>query len=231
MNIAVVIPALNEEEIIGHIVRRCQRVLARLDSGRIVVCDNNSRDRTVAVALEAGAEVTRARRNGYGTACRKGTSYLGSWPDVLVFLDADGSSCPEEIECLLEPIQADRADLVIGVRPSNSPMPPLQIWGNRLATRLINLRWNYSFADLGPFRAIRRGSYEELKMRDPTWGWTVEMQIRALLCNLRIEETPVSCKPRLAGVSKISGTVSGSVKAGVRILWTIFSHSLRKKIV
>ncbi|MDA2938033.1 hypothetical protein MYX75_07205 [Acidobacteria bacterium AH-259-A15] len=144
-----------------------------------------------------------------------------------MFVDADGSSRPEEMGRLLEPIQEDWADLVIGVRPSDAPMARPQRWGNRLATQLITWRWGHVFTDLGPFRAIRRTSYERLGMQDRTWGWTVEMQILALLSGLRVEEVSVSWERRLAGDSKISGTVSGVLRAGTRILWTIARYGGR----
>jgi hypothetical protein len=142
-------------------------------------------------------------------------------------MDADGSSRPEEVGALLRPILDEGVELVLGSRPSDSSMTLPQRWGNRLATRLISLRWGHTFNDLGPFRAIRSVSYGRLGMRDRTWGWTVEMQILAVLSGLRIQEVPVSWDERMAGVSKISGTISGVVRAGVKILSTIARLSLR----
>ena len=228
MRIGIVIPAVDEEEVVGQIVQRCWQAVGFPDYSRIVVGDNESRDRTSSIARFAGAEVVQARPRGYGTACLAVVNHLGSWPDVLVFLDADGSSRPEEIRNLLAPIREDRADLVIGIRPSNASMTLVQLWGNRLATRLISWRWGRAFADLGPFRAIRRDCYERLGMRDPTWGWNVEMQILAVLLRLRVEEVSVSWEPRRGGVSKISGTLSGAARAGVRILWTLCRYALRR---
>jgi glycosyltransferase involved in cell wall biosynthesis len=226
MRIGIVIPAFDEEEAVGQVVGRCKQAVASLGAARIVVCDNDSRDRTASVARQAGAEVVHARPRGYGTACLAAIAHLGSWPDILIFLDADGSSRPEEMERLLEPVLTNQADLVIGVRPRNASMTPPQLWGNRLATQLVARHWGRSFADLGPFRAIRRVSYERLAMSDPTWGWTIEMQILAVLCGLRVQEVSVSWDRRLAGVSKISGTVCGVIRAGTRILWTIARYAV-----
>ena len=231
MKIGIVIPAVDEEEAVGQVVLRCRQAVGSPDCSRIVVGDNESRDQTSSVALSAGAEVVQARPRGYGTACLEGTNYLGSWPDVLVFLDADGSSRPEEIKNLLEPIREDRADFVIGVRSSNTDMTMFQIWGNRLATRLITWRWGQTFSDLGPFRAIRRECYEHLQMRDPTWGWNIEMQILAVVSKLRWEEVAVSWEPRIAGVSKISGSLPGATRAGVRILWTFCRYAFRGRTI
>lgn len=227
MKIGIVIPAHDEELAVGEVVRRSRLATAQLGPSRIVVCDNLSGDDTASVAKVAGAEVVSAGPRGYGTACLAGIIHLGSWPDVLVFVDADGSSRPEEMKLLLEPIRADRADFVIGVRPPDAPMTVPQRWGNRIATQLIAWRWGHSFNDLGPFRAILRTSYEQLGMRDRTWGWTVEMQILGLLCGLRTEEVLVSWDKRIAGVSKISGRLSGVLRAGIRILWTIAYFSFR----
>ncbi len=224
------IPAADEEYTVGQVVRRCRLAGEQLGSTRIVVCDNDSGDGTARVARAAGAEAVFAQPRGYGTACLAAIAHLGSWPDVLVFVDADGSNRPEEMGRLVEPIQSSRADLVIGVRPPDAHMTLPQRWGNRLATQLIAWRWGHVLSDLGPFRAIRRSSYEELGMKDRTWGWTVEMQILALLGDLKVEEVSVSWDQRLGGVSKISGTISGVLRAGARILWTIgcFSVSLHK---
>ena len=226
MKIGVVIPANDEEQSVGRVVRRCRKSAALFGSCRIVVCDNNSSDETASVARSAGAEVTFARQRGYGNACLTAIAHLGDWPDVLVFVDADGSSRPEEIGRLLEPIQHEGVEFVLGTRPSDSPMTLPQRWGNGLATRLISFRWGHTFSDLGPFRAVRYASYQRLGMRDRTWGWTVEMQILALLSGLCMKEVSVSWDERMAGVSKISGTISGVVRAGAKILWTIARFSL-----
>ncbi len=223
----VVIPARNEEQTAAVIIRRCLEALAPRCDLRVCLVDNGSSDATAMIAAEAGAEVVSASPAGYGLACRKGIEHLGEWPDVLLFVDADGSSRPEESERLLQPIAEDRADLVIGVRPPGAPMTPPQRWGTRLAATLIRLRWGRPVADIGPFRALRRSCYEQLEMQDLTWGWTVEMQIQADRRGLRIAEVPVSWEHRLAGKSKISGTVSGVLRAGARIVWTIGKFAAR----
>ncbi|MGH9338547.1 MAG: glycosyltransferase family 2 protein [Acidobacteriota bacterium] len=227
MKVGLIIPAYNEEESIGQVVRRCMNLASQPGTGRVVVCDNDSSDSTAEVARAAGAEVVHAAPRGYGIACQRGIQHLGSWPDVLVFIDADGSSRPEEIDRLLKPIRCSGADLVIGRRPPDSPMTPPQRWGTRFAVWTLNWRWGSTFTDIGPFRAIRRISLEKLKMRDRTWGWTIEMQILAILNGLKVEEAPVSWEKRLAGRSKISGTVSGVLRAGARILWTIGRYGFR----
>lgn len=221
LNVGIVIPACNEQESVAQIVRRCLDANSPEDQIRVVVADNESSDETARRAREAGAEVAPASPRGYGHACLAAIERLGGWPDVLVFLDADGSSRPEEIELLLAPIREGRVDLTLGRRPLDSPMTPPQRWGTRLAAFLIHLRWGRRFQDIGPFRAIRADAFHRLAMRDRTWGWTVEMQILAISQGLRIQEVPTSWEKRLAGVSKISGTVSGVVRAGARILWTI----------
>ncbi len=229
MNLAVIIPALNEAATVGVVVREV------LDdtgdwSTRVVVADNGSQDETGRVAREAGAEVVRASPHGYGLACLTALGHLSDWPDILLFLDADGSSRAAEIPSLLSPIRDRAADLVIGCRPDRSAMTLPQRWGTRLAISLIRWRWGYHFQDMGPFRAIRHDAYAMLGMRDRTWGWTVEMQILAVLRGLSILEVPVAWLPRQAGVSKISGTLSGVTRAGGRILWTILRYSLRRRL-
>jgi hypothetical protein len=227
MKIGVVIPANDEQGSVGQIVQRCRESSDPFGSCRIVVCDNNSSDATASVARAAGAEVVFARQRGYGNACLSAIAHLGAWPDVLVFMDADGSSRPEEMGSLLRPILDEGVELVLGSRPPDSSMTLPQRWGNGLATRLISWRWGHTFSDLGPFRAIRYASYGRLGMQDRTWGWTVEMQILAVLSGLRIQEVSVSWDERMAGVSKISGTISGVVRAGAKILSTIARLSLR----
>lgn len=222
MRVGVVIPALNESASVGDIVRRCLDQCADGDEMRVVVCDNASTDDTADVAREAGAEVVAEPHRGYGAACLAAITSMGKWPDVIAFIDADGSSLPEEIERLLAPIRREEADLVMGRRqPSPGAMTPQQHFGGWLATRLIALRWGVRYADLGPFRAIRRDAYERLGMSDRTWGWTVEMQILAAIERLRIEEVEVSWERRVAGESKISGNIVGVLRAGFKILYTI----------
>lgn len=230
MKVGVVIPAQDEEESVGRVVAGCRLLSSREHEIRVVVCDNGSSDGTRDAAKREGAEVVYARESGYGLACLTAVTTLGTWPDVLLFIDADGSSRPEEARNLLAPIQAGRAELVIGARTSRVHMTFPQRWGTWLATKMVAWRWGHSFQDIGPFRAIARSSYERLEMKDRTWGWTVEMQILALLCSLMIEEVPVSWDRRLAGVSKISGTVTGVIRSGVRIIWTIGRYAVRSSI-
>lgn len=191
---------------------------------QIIVVDNGSSDRTAAVAASLGAMVVAEPRRGYGQACRAGLAHLAPDTDIVVFLDADGSDVPGEVERLLEPILADEADLVIGSRVlGQAELGALtwqQRWGNRLATTLIRLLFGFCYTDLGPFRAIRRARLHELAMQDRNYGWTVEMQLKALRRGLRVQEVPVSYRRRV-GQSKISGTAKGALLAGAKILWTI----------
>ncbi len=221
MRLGIVIPAHNEERAIGPVVSRCRRAAGALGSFRIMVVDNASSDGTTVEAQNAGATVISVIPRGYGRACQAAVWQLGDWPDVLIFLDADGSAQPEEIERLIEPIRANQADLVLGQRPQRAPLTLLQRFGNQLAAFMIRIRWGHCYQDLGPFRAIRRLSFQALKMTDPTWGWTVEMQILALLKGLRVYEVSVTWSQRLAGRSKISGNLKGALCAGAKILWTI----------
>jgi hypothetical protein len=168
--------------------------------------------------------VVQEAQRGYGRACLRGLAELSGAVDAVVFMDADGSDVAGEAELLLEPIRRGEADLVIGSRERGraeaGSLRPLQRWGNWLAVALIRLLYGFRYTDLGPFRAIRRGSLEALEMRDPNFGWTAEMQVKALKRGLRVREVPVSYRVRV-GQSKISGTLSGSVRAGFKILWTI----------
>jgi glycosyltransferase involved in cell wall biosynthesis len=215
----VVIPACNEEASIA-------KVLAAIPAGiaEVIVVDNGSTDQTAARARDAGATVVYEARRGYGSACLRGLAQMQPDTDIVVFLDGDYSDYPEELFSLVEPIQNGFADLVIGSRVLGRSEPgalmPVQRFGNALTTRLIRWIWHIPFTDLGPFRAIRYESLLKLKMRDPDFGWTVEMQIKAARLGLRCVEVPVSYRRRI-GVSKISGTVSGSIKAGTKILYLI----------
>jgi glycosyltransferase involved in cell wall biosynthesis len=223
--IAVVIPALNEEKAIG-----C--VLADLPDSliyQVIVVDNGSNDLTSEIALKSGAEVALEPKRGYGAACLKGLSMVKKEVDIIVFLDGDYSDYPEDINLLILPIINNSADMVIGSRAlgkrQRGSLTPQQIFGNWLATRLIKLFWGFDYSDLGPFRAIRTKSLEKLKMQDNNFGWTVEMQIKALKHNLKIKEVPVRYKKRI-GESKISGTLSGTIKAGFKILYLIAKYGL-----
>lgn len=198
----------------------------------VVVCNNNSRDRTPEVAREHGATVVDQPLPGYGNACLKGLEYLRSKPeserpDIVVFLDGDYSDHPEEMPNVLRPILEEGYDMVIGSRAlgnlERGAMQPQQIFGNWLATNLIRLFFKYSFTDLGPFRAITWEKLEALKMEDKNFGWTVEMQVKAAKQKMKCTEVAVNYRRRV-GVSKVSGTVKGSILAGHKILWTIFKH-------
>lgn len=229
MKIGVVIPAFNEESSIGIVVWRVRKTLEPELQFRVVVCDNGSQDGTAVAAASAGGEVCTVDRRGYGAACSGGLEHLGEWPDAIVFLDGDGSSRPEEIPLLLQPIRDGEVDLVIGARSAKANMTAPQRWGTRLAVWLINARWGSEYRDMGPFRAIRRESLAGLGMKDRTWGWTLELQILATLRNLRVREVQAAWDPRISGKSKISGTLSGVVRAGFRILWTFLLYAPKRK--
>jgi len=218
---ALIIPALNEEQGLAL-------VLAALPGetlDRVVVVDNGSRDRTAAVAAEGGAQVVKAARKGYGSACQAGLVHMkDDPPDIVAFLDADFSDDPADLTALLAPLKAGQADLMVGSRElgrmAPGAMPWHARWGNRLATRLMTLAHGGSFTDLGPFRAVTWDALERLAMQDPGCGWNVEMQVKALRLGLRCREVPVAYRRRV-GASKISGTLSGSVRAGSAILFSI----------
>ncbi len=220
----VIIPALNEERSIGQVIGDIPRDLAT----EIVVVDNGSTDSTAQVASDSGATVIDEGRMGYGQACLAGISYIKSSsyvPDIMVFLDGDYSDYPGEMKDLISPITEDGYDLVIGSRTigerQKGALLPQALVGNYVATRLIKLFYGVSFTDLGPFRAIRYDKLLSLGMRDRTFGWTVEMQIKAAKKGLRCAEVPVSYRKRM-GTSKITGTITGSFMAGVKIIWMIF---------
>ncbi len=220
--IDVVIPAQNEEAALPHVIEEIDRGPLR----RIVVVDNASTDRTAEIAQALDCVVVSCPRPGYGSACLAGLAYLAEDPpDIVVFLDGDRSDHPKFMAGLISPIAADQYDFVIGSRvkghAEKGSLNATQVFGNALATRLIKLFWGFQYSDLGPFRAIRWDLLQRLEMRDQNFGWTIEMQIKAGLHGLRVLETPVDYRRRI-GVSKISGTISGCVKAGYKILYTIF---------
>ncbi len=217
--ISVIIPALNEEKAIGLVIRDIPRNLA----DEIIVVDNGSIDRTADVARQAGAVVIREPQRGYGSACLAGLVFADN-PDIVVFLDGDYSDYPDQMGRLVAPIINDEADFVVGSRLRGSGaanvLPPQAYWGNRLAVWLIHRIFHYRYTDLGPFRAIRYISLKKLGMRDKNFGWTIEMQINAVKAGLRIKEIPVHYRDRI-GTSKISGTLTGSFQAGIKILYKI----------
>jgi len=192
---------------------------------------NGSTDQTERNARDAGATVLTENRRGYGWACLRGIRYAAARdPDIIVFLDGDYSDHPDEMPVVVAPILEDRADLVIGSRLLGQREPgamlPQAIIGNRVACTLMRLLWGAGYTDLGPFRAVRADALARMDMEDKTFGWTVEMQIKALRLGLRSVEVPVSYRKRV-GVSKVTGTVSGTLKASYRILFTIARHALK----
>jgi glycosyltransferase involved in cell wall biosynthesis len=222
----VIIPAFNEENGVGEVIREIPKDIV----SKIVVVNNASTDNTELIAREAGATVLREPIAGYGRACLKGIEYVKKaqpQPDVVIFLDADHSDYPEEIPLLLKPILDGNADLVIGSRAlgqkEQGSMTPQQIFGNWLATRLLKLFYGVKFTDLGPFRAIRFSTLLQIDMQDKTYGWTVEMQLKAAKNDFRCVEVPVRYRRRI-GFSKISGTVKGTILAGYKIIATIFKY-------
>lgn len=221
MNAALIIPALNEEASIGPLLDGVpDGVFAT-----VVVADNGSTDRTAREAEARGAVVALEPRRGYGSACLRALEVVPADVDAVVFMDGDGSDDPREADRLLRPIREGTADLVIGSRVLGQVEPGAlhshQRSGNRLATGLLWMMLGHRYTDLGPYRAIRADSLRELEMTDRGYGWTVEMQIKAVRRGLRITEVPVSRRSRIAGRSKISGSVRGSVAAGCKILWTV----------
>ena len=226
--IAIVIPVFNEQDGIRNVL---EDIPAQLNAD-IVVVDNGSTDATASVAAEMGARVIQESRRGYGSACLAGIAAVDAAsnpPEVVVFLDGDYSDHPDEMVDLLGPLLDCGYDLAIGSRSLGNREPgallPQARFGNWLATRLIRLFFGFRYTDLGPFRAVRLDALKSLGMRDMTFGWTVEMQVRAIQMRLRITEVPVSYRKRI-GVSKITGTVSGTFKAGWKILYTIFRYRL-----
>lgn len=220
----VIIPVYNEADSIAKVIFEIPKKSVR----HIIVCDNGSTDNTSAVARDAGAIVVHQPIKGYGNACLKGMEYIASLdrkPDIVVFLDGDYSDYPEEIPQLIRPITEKDDDMVIGSRAlgvmESGAMMPQQIFGNWLATTLIKKIYNYHFTDLGPFRAIKYDQLLAMEMTDKTFGWTVEMQVKAAKMKLKTSEIPVRYRKRI-GKSKVSGTIKGTILAGYKILWTIF---------
>lgn len=225
-SVTVVIPALNEEKSIAFVLKDLLSI-PEADIREIIVVDNGSKDRTAAIASENGAVVLQEPERGYGAACLKGIRRIldsNSTPDLVAFVDADYSDSPIELLDLLNEFKNPNVELVIGSRAlgkaEKGSLLPVQRFGNWLSTFLIGILYGTKFTDLGPFRVIRLDSLKKLNMQDRNFGWTVEMQIKAAKLGMSCVEVPVSYKKRI-GVSKVSGTISGSIKAGWKILYTI----------
>ena len=227
-SIKVIIPAYNEADSIAKVINDIPKSVEE-----VIVVNNNSTDATETNAKNAGATVLSETRKGYGYACLKGMDYVAQQqeqPDIIVFLDGDYSDYPEELTKIVAPIVKDNLDFVIGARVKRlreqGAMTPQQVFGNWLACFLMTLMFGAKFTDLGPFRAIKYDKLLALQMEDKTYGWTVEMQLKALKQKLSYTEIPVNYRNRI-GVSKVSGTVKGSVMAGIKILGWIFKYSFK----
>ncbi len=225
-HITVIIPAFNEENSVGNVIREIPKEWVK----EIIVANNNSNDETRINAKKAGAIVVDEPRQGYGYACLKGMEYLKQnniAPDIVVFLDADYSDYPEQLPEVVRPILEEDADLVIGSRAlgrkERMSMTPQQLFGNWLATFLIKKLYKVEFTDLGPFRAVKYHSLLAIDMQDTTYGWTVEMQVKACKLKMKCVEVPVDYKVRI-GKSKVSGTLKGTIMAGYKIITTIFKY-------
>ena len=226
--IKVIIPAYNEADSIAYVVHDIPNIV-----DEIIVISNNSTDNTEINAKNAGATVLVEKNKGYGYACLKGMDYISKQenkPDIIVFLDGDYSDYPEELINIVQPIINNNMDLVIGSRVKQfreeGSMTPQQVFGNWLATFFMKLMFGAKFTDLGPFRAIKYDKLIALNMEDKTYGWTVEMQLKAIKQKLTYVEIPVNYRNRI-GVSKVSGTVKGSIFAGIKILGWIFKYSFK----
>jgi glycosyltransferase involved in cell wall biosynthesis len=230
--ISFIIPAFNEEAALAPML---DGLWAALDAtgcagANIIVVDNGSTDGTAKIAREYGARVVSEPRRGYGQACLAGIAALPAGTEIVIFLDADGSDDPRDLERLLPPLRRGKAEMVIGSRTAAArefgAFTPQQAFGNWLATRLMRLFFGSRYTDLGPFRAIRLEALDELHMQDTNFGWTIEMQIKAHRLGLSVVEIPVNYRKRIAGESKISGTFVGTARAGWKILWTIARYGL-----
>ena len=226
--IKVIIPAYNEEKAIANVINEIPNYVSE-----IIVISNKSTDNTITVAQNAGATVLSENNKGYGYACLKGLEYISQQdvkPTIVVFLDGDYSDYPEELTKLIDPILSNTVDFVIGARVpelrESGAMTPQQIFGNKLATVLMNLFFGSKFTDLGPFRAIKYNTLVDLAMKDKTYGWTVEMQLKVLRKRISYMEIPVRYKNRI-GVSKVSGTVKGTIMAGIKIIGWIFKYAFK----
>jgi glycosyltransferase involved in cell wall biosynthesis len=223
--IGVIMPTRNEAAALPKVLSAILPLVAE-----VIVVDTASTDGTPEIAAGMGARVVSEPRRGYGRACLAGIAALSPAVDTVLFMDADASDRPEDLPRLLAPIIEEGAELVIGARSldvESGALTPQQRFGNALACRLIRMIWGISYTDLGPFRVIRRDALDRLQMRDETWGWTVEMQVRAARLGLRVREVPVGYRRRI-GHSKISGTLMGTIKAGWKILWVIAAEALAR---
>jgi len=220
--VSVVIPALNEQQAIGEVVRSLASPLFREIVREVIVVDNGSADGTAAVANAAGARVVSEPRRGYGQACASGVSAARPDSDVFVFLDGDGSDVTAELPAIANPVLENRYDFAIGSRTrgrrEQGSLLASQVFAGWLAGVLLRLRYGVRYTDMGPFRAISRVALERLQMQEMTYGWNLEMQMKAAREGLRILEVPVSYRCRQGGVSKVAGSLSGSFKAAVRIM-------------
>ena len=225
MSISVIIPALNEEDAIAKVVNDIPKQIVK----EIIVVDNGSTDRTAAMAAAAGARVIKEPRRGYGNACLAGIRSIGPETDIVVFMDADYSDYPQELYKIVEPIRTEGYDMVIGSRlrrPENKMViNKINRLGNNIACWFMRNFFDASCTDLGPFRAIRRDSLNLLGMRDHNFGWTIEMQIKAALNDLRVKEVAVSYRKRI-GHPKVTGTFFGSLKAFIKISYTVMKYGL-----
>jgi len=230
-NVSVVIPALNEEEPIAGVVREC---LATKIPNEIIVVDNGSTDTTAKRAGTAGARVVSAPQRGYGRACAAGVRAVSPNSDIIVFLDGDGADCPESMSQLVDPILAGNFDFVIGSRTRGQRQPGSmnfqQVFAGRFAGWLMSILYGVRYTDMSPFRAIRRDALEKLSMKEETYGWNLEMQMKAARSELRIQEIPVNHRCRAGGVSKVSGTFRGTFIAGARIIMTFLRVAMSKTL-
>ena len=225
--ISIIIPALNEENSIGQVINSLPKIYHQL-----IVVDNGSNDSTRKIAKKNGAIVLIEKKRGYGNACLKGIRFLKKTPpDIVVFLDGDFSDYPQEIKKIIKPIEQKKVDFVIGSRIKSlrekGSMTPQQIFGNKLACFLLKLIYGGKFTDLGPFRAIKWDTLMDLNMIDETYGWTIEMQLKVLRKKISYNEVPVSYRRRI-GDSKISGTIRGSLFAGIKIIGWIVKYYFKK---